>query len=99
MPSGAAIRTDARDVVGAASDEEFHGRCESAASREHGIQDVALTSGHIARQPFGVGGRDEGFLVAGHAEESNLSRRNQAGHAFEHAQTSSQDRHHKRAWW
>src|SRR5690606_23074246 len=40
----------------------------------------------------------EGFLIAGHAQEANLCGWNQTGHAFEHAQTSTQDWHYQRGW-
>src|SRR4029453_14343679 len=70
-------QADASDVISAALYEELHRRGERAASGEHRIEDVALSPGQIMWQPFRVGGGQQRLLVADHADEPNLSRRNQ----------------------
>ena len=83
-------------MVSAALDQELHGRRKGAACGEHGVEDVALSPGQVIRQPFGVRGGQEGFLVADHADEPDLGRRDQPSHALEHAEARAQDRHDQR---
>ena len=85
-------------MISAALDQELHGRCERAAGSEHRVEDVALSPGQVAGQPFGVRGGFQGFLVAHQADESDFGGGDEPGHALEHAEACSQDRHHQRPW-
>lgn len=89
-------QADAGDVVGAASDEELHGLTQRPARRQHRVQHVALTSGEVLREAFGIGGGLKRRLVADHPQETDLGGRHQAQHAVEHSQAGAQDRHDER---
>ena len=85
-------------MISAALDHELHGRCKGATGSEHGVEDVALSSRQVAWQSFGVRSGHQGFLVAHQADESDFGGGDQPGHALEHAEARSQDRHHQRPW-
>ena len=89
-------QADAGDVISAALDQELHGRPKCAAGGEHGVKDVALSPGQVARQPLGVRSRQESLFIADHADEPDLSRRHEPTHTLQHAKAGTQNRHHQR---
>ena len=96
QPSGAREQADRGDVVGAAVDQEPDRRRQRAAGRQHRVEHVALPPGQVVGQPLGVRRGLQRLLVAHHAEEPDLGRRQQPHHAVEHAEPGAQDRHDER---
>ena len=96
MPSGAASRQIAVMSSAPRSHQELDGRGQRAAGGEHRVEHVALPPGEVVGQPLGVRGGLERLLVAHHAEEPDLGRRQQPLHALEHPEAGPQDRHHER---
>src|SRR5450759_5310521 len=94
---GGRNEADARDVVGAAVDEELDRTGQRAAGREHRVEYVALAATEVAGEAFGVRERLERLLVADHADEADLGRRHQPGHAVEHAEARAKDGDDQRA--
>ena len=94
-PLGRRDQADAGDVIGSALDQELHRRAKGAAGGEHRIEHVTLASRQVHRQPFRVRGRYQCLLIAHHTDKPNLGRRNQSGHALEHAEARPQDRYHQ----
>ncbi len=84
-------------MIGAAPDEEVDRHGQGAAGREHRVEDVALPTGQIIGKALGIRLGLEGLLIADHAEEADLGRRQEALHSVEHAEACAEDRYDERA--
>ena len=93
---GRAEQADRGDVAGTEPDEVVDRHDEGVARREHRVDDVALPPGQVVGQAVRVGADLEGLLVAHHAEEADLGRRQEPDHPLEHPQARAQDRHDER---
>lgn len=81
----------AGDILGATFEQVVRCCDHGVTGGEHRVEDEALATGQVVGQAVGVGFNFEGVLVATHAEEADFCGRDQAGHAFEHAQACAQD--------
>src|SRR4051794_21860363 len=67
---GRCEQTDGGHVAGAAVEDELDGCGQGAAGRQHRVEQIDLPAVQLVRQASGVGGGEQGFLVADHAEEA-----------------------------
>ena len=85
-PSGAASRQTAVTSRAPRAEQVVDRGDERAAGREHRVEQEALAARQVVGQAVRVRDRLERLLVALHPEEADLGRRQQAGHAVEHAE-------------
>ncbi|MCY1241600.1 hypothetical protein D9M72_545090 [compost metagenome] len=82
------------DVLAAGFFQQVDGCNHRAAGGEHRVDDHGQAFVDFRHQLLEVGVGLEGFLVAGHTHGADFGARDQAEHAFEHADAGTQDRHH-----
>ncbi|CAI8809840.1 hypothetical protein EMIT0357P_11031 [Pseudomonas marginalis] len=82
------------DVPATGFFQQVDGGNHGAAGSEHRVDDHGQALVDFRYEFFQVGVGLQGFFVAGDADGADLGARDQAEHAFEHADTGTQDRHH-----
>ena len=81
------------DVFATGLLQQVDGRNHGAAGGEHRVDDHRQAFVDFRNQFFQIGVGLQGFFVTGNADGADLGARDQAEHAFEHADAGTQDRH------